>query len=112
LDESKADKSTLEPILGCFHGLNESQRLSTYPGLFSQPNESKRAKKMLELVIPKPFQAWMRVKRISQHSNLSWVVFTAWMRAKGTRPILSCFSQLDESKRAKKMLELAIPKPF
>jgi hypothetical protein len=55
LDESKTDKPTLEPILGCFHGLDESQRCSTYPELFSQPDESKRAKKMLELVILKPF---------------------------------------------------------
>jgi hypothetical protein len=55
LDESKADKSTLEPILGYFHGLDERQRCLTYPELFSQPNESKRAEKMLELAIPKPF---------------------------------------------------------
>jgi hypothetical protein len=26
LDESKVDKLTLKPILGCFHGLDESQR--------------------------------------------------------------------------------------
>jgi hypothetical protein len=51
LDESKVDRLTLEPILGCFHDLDESQRCSTYPGLFSQPDESKRAKKMLELAI-------------------------------------------------------------
>jgi hypothetical protein len=30
------------------------------------------------------------------------------MRAIGARPILGCFSQSDESKRAKKTLELAI----
>jgi hypothetical protein len=53
------------------------------PELFLQPDESKRAEKMLELAIPKPFQAWMRVRWISRHSNLSWVVFMAWMRAKG-----------------------------
>jgi hypothetical protein len=57
LYESKVDKPTLEPIVGCFHGLDESQRCSTYPELFSQPDERKRAKKMLELAIPKPFQA-------------------------------------------------------
>jgi hypothetical protein len=51
LDESKADRPTLEPILSCFHGLDESRRCSTYPELFSQPDESKRAKKMLELTI-------------------------------------------------------------
>jgi hypothetical protein len=51
LDKSKADKLTLEPILGCFHGLDESQGCSPYPELFSQPDESKRAEKMLELAI-------------------------------------------------------------
>jgi hypothetical protein len=55
LDESKADKLTLEPILSCFHGLDESQRCSPYPELFSQLDESKRAEKMLELVIPSLF---------------------------------------------------------
>jgi hypothetical protein len=56
LDESKADKLTLEPILGCFHSLNESQRCSPYPELFSQPDERKRAEKMLELAIPSFFR--------------------------------------------------------
>jgi hypothetical protein len=51
LDESKVDKPTLEPILGCFHSLDESQRCSLDPELFSQPDESKRAEKMLELAI-------------------------------------------------------------
>jgi hypothetical protein len=80
----KADKLTLGPILGCFHGLDESQRCSPYPGLISQPDESKRAEKTLELTFhklrakelkrclsspcPKSFQAWMRVRRPkSQH---------------------------------------------
>jgi hypothetical protein len=27
LDESKADKLTFEPILGCFHDLDESQKV-------------------------------------------------------------------------------------
>jgi hypothetical protein len=56
LDESKTDRTTLEPILGCFYVLDESQGCSSYPGLFSQPDESKRAKKMLELVIPSLFR--------------------------------------------------------
>jgi hypothetical protein len=56
LDDSKADKLTLKPILGCFHGLDESQRCSPYPGLFSQPDESKRAEKTLELAIHKKEQ--------------------------------------------------------
>jgi hypothetical protein len=51
LYESKADKLTLEPILGCFYSLDESQRCSPNPKLFSQPNESKGAEKMLELAI-------------------------------------------------------------
>jgi hypothetical protein len=55
LDESKADKLTLEPILSCFNGLDESQRCSPYPELFSQLDESKRAEKMLELIIPSLF---------------------------------------------------------
>jgi hypothetical protein len=56
LDESKADKLTLKPILGCFHSLDEGQRCSSDPELFSQPNKSKRAKKMLELAIPSLFR--------------------------------------------------------
>jgi hypothetical protein len=47
LDECKADKLTLEPILGCFHSLDESKKCFPYPGLFSQPDESKRAEKTL-----------------------------------------------------------------
>jgi hypothetical protein len=43
----------LKPILGCFHSLDESQRRSTDPELFSQSDESKRAEKMLEPAIYK-----------------------------------------------------------
>jgi hypothetical protein len=84
LDKSKADKLTLEPILSCFHSLDESQRHLPYPGLFSQLDESKRAKKTFELPIhkskvkeikrclsspcSKSFQTWMRVRRLkNQH---------------------------------------------
>jgi hypothetical protein len=56
LDESKADKLTLEHILGCFHGPDESQRCSIDFELFSQPDKSKRAEKMLELEIPSLFR--------------------------------------------------------
>jgi hypothetical protein len=56
LDESKADKLTLKPILGSFHGLDESKRCSTDPELFLQPDEGKRAKKTLELAIPSLFR--------------------------------------------------------
>jgi hypothetical protein len=86
LDESKANKLTLEPILSCFYSPNESQRCSPDLELFSQPDKSKRAEKMLELAIykarakelkrclsspcPKTFQAWMRLRRLkSQHST-------------------------------------------
>jgi hypothetical protein len=55
LDESKADKLTLEPILGCFHNLDESQRKLASRVVF-QPDESKRAKKMLELAISSLFR--------------------------------------------------------
>jgi hypothetical protein len=51
LDESKADKLILKPILGCFYSLNESKRCSFDPELLSQPDESKRAEKRLELAI-------------------------------------------------------------
>jgi hypothetical protein len=47
-------KLTLEPILGCFHGPDESQRCSPSPELFSQPDENKKAEKMLEPAIYKP----------------------------------------------------------
>jgi hypothetical protein len=56
LDESKADKLTLEPILGYFHSLDESQRCSPDPDLFSQPDKSKRAEMILELAIPSLFR--------------------------------------------------------
>jgi hypothetical protein len=56
LDESKADKLTLESILGYFHSLDESQRCSPDPDLFSQPDKSKRAEMILELAIPSLFR--------------------------------------------------------
>jgi hypothetical protein len=65
LDESKADKLTLEPILGCFMAWKRARGSSPYPELFPQSDESKRAKKMLELVIPSFFRHWMRVRLIS-----------------------------------------------
>jgi hypothetical protein len=84
LDESKADKLTLEHILGCFHGLDKSQRCSPYPRLFSQPDESKRAEKTLELTIHKKskkvantlelvlsrnIQTWMEIKSIQDYNE-------------------------------------------
>jgi hypothetical protein len=42
---------TLEPTLGCFHDLDERQKVLTLSLLFSQLDESKRAEKMLELAI-------------------------------------------------------------
>jgi hypothetical protein len=85
LDESKADKLTLEPIMGCFHGLEKSQRCSTYPSLFSQPDESKRAEKALELaihrnkskrvantlelILSRTIQTWMEIKSMQDHNE-------------------------------------------
>jgi hypothetical protein len=84
LDESKADKLTLEPILGYFYGLDESRRCSPYPRLFSQLDESKRAEKTLELAIHKKskrvantlelvlsrtIQTWMEIKSIQDYNE-------------------------------------------
>jgi hypothetical protein len=78
LDESKANKLTLEPILGCFHGLDESQRCSPYPELFSQPDESKRAEKMLKLAIHK-----IKSKRVAKILELvSSRTLQIWMETK------------------------------
>jgi hypothetical protein len=53
------------------------------PELFSQPGIEQKSWKDAWARNPKSFQAWMRVRGlISQHSNLSWVVFMAWMRAR------------------------------
>jgi hypothetical protein len=82
LDESKADKLTLKPILGCSHSLDESQRYSPYPRLISQPDESKRAEKTLELVIHK-----IKSKRAEKILELT---------------LSQVFLDLDESKKAKK----------
>jgi hypothetical protein len=98
LDESKADKLTLEPIPSCFYSLDESQRRSTYLRLFTQPDESKRAKKapklansqikseraekMLELTLSQVFLGLDESKKAEKPTlNLSWVVLTTWMRA-------------------------------
>jgi hypothetical protein len=82
LDESKVDKLTLEPILDCFHSLDESQWCLPDPELFSQPDESKRAEKMLELAIP----SFFRLDE-SKADKLT------------LEPILGCFHSLDESKK-------------
>jgi hypothetical protein len=78
LDESKADKLILEPILGCFHDLDESQRCSPYPKLLSQPDESKRAKMTLELAIHK-----IKSKRFTNILELiSSRTLQTWMETK------------------------------
>jgi hypothetical protein len=53
MEARRLTNPTLEPIMGCSHDPDESQRCSLDPELFSQPNESKRAKKMLEFAIYK-----------------------------------------------------------
>jgi hypothetical protein len=83
LDESKANKLTLKPILGCFHGPDESQRCSPDPKLFSQPDESKRAEKMLELTLSQVFSGLDESKKAKKPTlDLSCVVLTTWMRAR------------------------------
>jgi hypothetical protein len=62
------------------HNLDESQRCSPDPKLFSQPDESKRAKKMLELEIP----SFLGLDE-SKADKLT------------LEPILGCFHSLDES---------------
>jgi predicted transcriptional regulator len=108
LDESKAGKLTLEPILGCFHGLDESRRRSTYPGLFLQLDERKRAEKMLELAIPEPFLGLDESKadRPTLETILGCFHGLDESQRHSTYPEL--FSQPDERKRAEKTLELAI----
>jgi hypothetical protein len=53
----------------------------------------------------------MRVRQTSRHLNLSWVVHNL-DESQRCSPDPKLFSQLDESKRAKKMLELEIPSLF
>jgi hypothetical protein len=73
-----ADKLTLEPILGCFYGLDETQRCSPYPELFSQLDESKRVEKTLELAIHK-----IKSKRVANILELiSSRTLQTWMETK------------------------------
>jgi hypothetical protein len=73
----------LKPILGCSHGPDESQRCSPNPKLFSQPDESKRAKKMLELTLSQVFSGLDESKKDEKPTlGLSWVVLVTWMRAR------------------------------
>jgi hypothetical protein len=101
LDESKTNKPTLEPIMGCFHSLDESQRRSPYLRLISQLDESKRAEKTLELAIhkneskraekmlepPPPRNLQIKSKRAEKMLELT---------------LSQVFSGLDESKKAEK----------
>jgi hypothetical protein len=67
---------------------------------------------MLELAYPKSFQAWMRVRRlISQQLTYPRLFSRLRWEPASARPILKLFNP-DESKRVKKMLELAYPKSF
>jgi hypothetical protein len=111
LYESKADKLTFKPILGYFHSLDKSQRFLSYPELFSQSDESKRVEKMLELVILSLFQAWMRkADKVTLKSILG--CFHSRDESQRCSPYPKLYSQLDERKRAEKMLELTIPSLF
>jgi hypothetical protein len=61
----------LKPILGCSHSPNESQRCSPDPELFSQPDKSKRAKKMLELTLSQVFSDLDESKK-AEKPNLTY----------------------------------------
>jgi hypothetical protein len=111
LDESKVDKLALEHILGCFHSLDESQRCSSDPELFSQPDESKRAKKCLS----SQSQLFSGLDESKENKlTLEHILSYFHNLDEGQRhlPDLELFSQPDESKRAEKVLELVIPSLF
>jgi hypothetical protein len=52
LDESKANKLTLEPILDYFYGLDESQRILALSRSYSTQMRAKELKICLSLPIP------------------------------------------------------------
>jgi hypothetical protein len=124
LDESKADKLSLEPILSCFHSLNKSQKvlalsrvvfttrmrakelkrcLSSQSQVFSGLDESKKADKPILEPILGCFHGLDKRQKVL---TLSQVVFTTRMRAKELKRCLSSqsqvFSGLNESKKADK----------
>jgi hypothetical protein len=99
--------STTDRPTEFFLSLGRGQNTWTIPELFTLV-ESKRIKKMLELAYAKSFQAWMRVRRlISQHSTYPRLFSWSRCEPESAHPILELFN-LDESKRAKKKLELAL----
>jgi hypothetical protein len=111
LDESKADRLTLETILGCFYSLDESQRCLPYPKLFSQPDESKRVEKMLELAILSLFRIdKSKANRLTLGTILD--CFHSLDESQRCSPYPMLFSQPDESKRPEKMFELVISSLF
>jgi hypothetical protein len=56
LDESKANKLTLEPILSCFHGLDESQIAFTLSRSYSTRMRAKELKRCFSSPIPSLFR--------------------------------------------------------
>jgi hypothetical protein len=107
LDESKTDKLTLEPILGCFHGLDESQKLlaisrvifttrirakelkrclSSQSQVFSVLDESKKADKPTLEPILGYFYGLDESHKVLA---LSRIIFITQMRAKELKRCLS-----------------------
>jgi hypothetical protein len=64
LDESKTDKPTLAPVLGCFHGLDESKRAEKTLELAIRRDKSKIVTNTLELVLSRTIQTRVEIKSI------------------------------------------------
>jgi hypothetical protein len=73
---------------------------------------AKELKRCLSSPYPKSFSGLDESKKADKPTlDLSWVVFMAWIRPDSARPILELFN-LDESKRAEKMLEITLSQVF
>jgi hypothetical protein len=84
---AKELKICLSSLSQAFSGLDESKKadkltLDLSPKLFN-PDESKRAEKMLELALSQIFSGLDESKKANKPTLYqSWVVFIAWMRAR------------------------------
>jgi hypothetical protein len=99
LDESKkANKVNTWPIPSCFHSADKSQIALTLSRSYSARIRAKELKRSLSSPYPKPFQAWMRVRRLtSQHSTYLELFSQHVWESHSARPI---FYDADESQIA------------
>jgi hypothetical protein len=106
LDESKAERPTLKPILGCLHDLDESQECSTYPRLFSQPDEilgclhdldESRECSTYPRLFSQPDESKRAEKCLSSQSQVFLGLDESKVERPTLKPILGCFHDLDES---------------